>query len=114
MVPNKPEARFPSGTFNTVQGEGFGDRREIISVRQREHCCAGGSIGRVVMHLPRMIDIFLSATACDGALQAHYLRHEALVARQRDASAVEEREQVRIELALRFLYRLILESTFCK
>ena len=79
-------------------------------MRQREHRCTSNRIGNIVVSVAGVINIFLSAPTCDGALQADDLRQEAVVARQRDASAVEEREQVDVKLALRFLRGLVADA----
>ena len=110
MVSHELETRLPIGILVTVQCEGFGDPVEIVAMGQREHRCASNSIGNIVVSVPCMVNVFLSAATRDGALQADDLRQEAVVARQRDASAVEEREQVDVKLALRFLRGLVADA----
>ena len=72
----------------------------------------GDTIRNVVVRVRRMIDAVLGAG--HAALKADDLRNQPIVARQHDAAAVQQWQQVAIEIGLRRLADFVAEPVLAK
>src|SRR5262249_10238456 len=95
---------FPLDLFSTCSLRG--ERRQIISRPPQGNRAAGDSIDDIVVSVWAVINGVLTG-AGDPAFQADDLRHQPIVARQHDATAVQKRQKIAIEIALGTFARFV-------
>jgi hypothetical protein len=89
--------------YRLVTNQGSNNVAPRAVAGRDEHQSAGNRVGNVIMRAGRMIDDISPGAATNAPLQATELRDKPGIVEQLDPAAVQQRQQLAVKIALRFL-----------